>query len=607
MSRSKSRLLKAALESLEARRLLSGVTFGAPTDYPAGISPTSFITADVNGDGRPDIVTANYTALHVNIANSDGTFQLSQDSPQSFSENSPTVIVAGDFRNTAVPDIALGNRSSGKIAIVRNNGDGTFADALTGSFMDLPAGNSESFAAGDLTGNGATDLVVGTNQGTAVVFLSNFVSNGSFLNPITVNIPNGVGGEFVTLGDVNNDGKPDLIAINQQTSKVSVLLGTGDGHFVKAANAASTYGAGQTPLSVAVGDINNDGNADLIIGAQSGIVRVMLGNGDGTFKKATQLSLIHIVDTVAISDVNLDGKPDLIVAGDGGQKGHVRVFLGNGDGTFGPVAIDQTTQVQAPIDAVATDISGDGRPDLMSLGTQTGTVEVSLNTTPNVPIVSHTGSVINVTGTSGNDTVTVTAGAGNILHLSIDSVNDTFSTSQISFINFGMGAGDDSVTLGAGVPSCNVGGAGGNDTIVDNSSAATTLRGGAGLDSISAGSGNDSLDGGTGRDTLVAGSGNDTLSGDNASDLLMGGSGSSILLGGNNNDTLIAGTGNNNLRGNDGNDSLDGSGGGNNVLSGGPGDDTLVGTQNSSTGADTLIGGTGNNSILQQGSRDVVS
>lgn len=176
-----------------------------------------------------------------------------------------------------------------------------------------------------------------------------------FLPAVTYTVDGSNGATSVAVGDVNLDGNLDLVATNQGTP-VSVLLGNGDGTF----QPALTYDTGAVvPQAVVVTDVNGDGKPDLIVAGLYGGVGVLLGNGDGTFKPVVIYSDIGGWD-VAVADINGDGKPDLIAA----NQNAVYVALGNGDGTFQRAVSHLSGGYQAVHVAVA-DVNGDGRPDLV--------------------------------------------------------------------------------------------------------------------------------------------------------------------------------------------------------------------------------------------------
>src|SRR5258705_1633213 len=115
----------------------------------------------------------------------------------------------------------------------------------------------------------------------------------------------------VAMGDLNGDGKPDLVTANRDFSTVSVLLGNGDGTF----GAKVDYGTGGHPQSVAIGDVSGDGKPDLVTANNNpSTVSVLLGDGDGTFGARADYGAGNVPRSVAIGDVSGDGKPDLAVA-----------------------------------------------------------------------------------------------------------------------------------------------------------------------------------------------------------------------------------------------------------------------------------------------------
>ena len=579
---------RSVLESLERRRLLSLVTFQSSINVNDGGQPAAVATADMNGDGKTDLVTEDYAgAVTVLLGNGDGTFAVKQTIPESIDTSAFGVTIA-DFNNDGHPDVALITGTE-TITLLSGSSDGTLtpAGSVNGA-MKL-----HSVIAADVTGDGNMDLVASDLYGGVEVFLGD--GKGDFSAPI-VTRPTNTGSTRVVAGHFVNGGPLDLALTNYTAGTVSILIGNGDGTFKVAGN----YSGITAVTSIVTADFNNDGNADLAVGSLIGVTE-LLGNGNGTFKAPIGLGITSNVDYLATADLDGDGNADLIASAQNyGYGGQIVIALGYGNGSF------QSPQTMSagnyPQVAVVADLEGDGHPDLLVAEPDAYTVGAFINTTSNLPdIAISSGGAVTATGTPGNDTVLLSVLSGD-LTVMINTVSRSFPVSGITSIRVSGDAGNDSIAIATGVPTVFVNGGGGADTIVASNKGADTLQGGAGSDSI-VGGGKDAelLDGGNGADTLVAGKGADTLTGDGAADSLVGGKRADSLDGGNGNDTLRAGTGANTLRGNAGNDSLIG-GPGADLLLGGPGNDTIVGDTGDG-GGNSLIGGSGID-ILEPGPRD---
>ncbi len=379
-------------------------SFQAAVNYGSGGAfAYSVAVADVNGDGKPDIVVANNCANSSNcpngsvgvlLGNGDGTFQaaVACNSGGLYAYS----VAVGDVNGDGKPDLLLANETGSSsadatVGVLLGNGDGTFKAAVA---YDTGGLYAYSVAVGDVNGDGKPDLLIANQCASSSNCASGGVSvllgkgDGTFRAAVAYG-SGGINASFVAVTDLNHDGKPDLIVANQCATSnnctlangtVGVLLGNGDGTFQGAiAYDAGAYGSN----SVAVGDVNGDGNLDLIVANQcegegdygntscaNGSVAVMLGNGNGTFQPAaTYASGGYAALSLALGDVNGDGKPDLVVtnssvSGSNNGNGTVAVLLGNGNGTFQAAAIYGPGGFQA--EALATgDVNGDGTADLV--------------------------------------------------------------------------------------------------------------------------------------------------------------------------------------------------------------------------------------------------
>jgi FG-GAP-like repeat/Putative Ig domain/Bacterial Ig-like domain/FG-GAP repeat len=306
-------------------------TFQPAVNYAVGSEPISVTVADLNGDGHPDLIVANAGSSYVSVllGNGNGTFQSAVDYGTG---SRPESVAVADVNGDGIPDLIVANVNTSYVSVLLGNGDGTFQPAANYTADSHP----RSVAVADLNGDGHPDIIVANQSGNDVSVLLNN-GNGTFQSPVNYNV--GSEPQSVALADVNGDGHLDIVAANYGSNNVSVLLGNGNGTFQPAVN----YAAGSEPRAVAVADLTGDGHPDIIVANQnSNNVSMLLGNGNGTFQPAANFPTGSEPTSVAVANLNGDGQPDLVVANYGSSS--VSVLLGNGTGNLtGQVyTIDQT-------------------------------------------------------------------------------------------------------------------------------------------------------------------------------------------------------------------------------------------------------------------------
>jgi len=327
-------------------KLTSGNTYSTGM----GTFPGAIAVADVNGDGKPDLIVSTFVGIVTLFGNGNGTFQ---SGPSTVAPAEQPFLATGDFNHDGKIDVAVTDYLTGFVYILLGNGDGTFnlsAQYLIGS-------GPTSFFVEDFDGDGNLDLVFACGHPDAL-FTQPFTQtvgvlfgkgDGTFVGASTYNVPGNP--NSMVAADFNGDGKPDL-AISGM-SPISILLNSGGGRF----QAATTVdGGGGTYSQVAAADLNGDGKIDLVVNNV-----VHLGNGDGTFQgPQTVPGAADDASAVAIGDFNNDHKLDLAIANL--SENSVTIALGNGSGTFSAGA---TIPVgNNPMFVTTGDFNHDGNLDL---------------------------------------------------------------------------------------------------------------------------------------------------------------------------------------------------------------------------------------------------
>jgi len=342
--------------------------FQPHVDYVTGIDPASVASGDFNGDGKVDLVTGDYDedteSVFLGIGN--GTFQ-----PRLFfpSGSCPLWMTVVDINVDGKLDLVVTDHDSNTISVILGNGDGSFQAPV-----QYPTGVTPlAVAIADFNGDTKLDMAVANASDKTISVL---LGNGDGTFQPHVDYPAGATVLAVALGDVNRDGKADLITANYSSDKVAVFIGNGDGTFQPHVD----YATGVRPNSVTVVDLNKDGKLDLVTAnydANTHSISVLLGNGTGSFPTHVELAVGTTPKgpySAVAGDVNGDGKLDLVTANGDGNT--VSVLLGNGDGSF-------QTHVEYPVVGAAkavevADLNGDSAPDL-AVPNANNTLSVLLN------------------------------------------------------------------------------------------------------------------------------------------------------------------------------------------------------------------------------------
>lgn len=342
-------------------------------------------TADFNGDGKVDLakLSAFFFEVEVFAGNGDGSLQGARalSVPDDFMPNDNTLLGVVNANGDAYSDVLLENfLNTPTLYTGLSDGKGGFkyVASLSGA---LPSNFSEAetFQA-DFNGDGKQDLILTGSTGQVWTALSN--GNGTFAALVAINMPTlacPVSGGAA--GDLNGDGKTDLVIAYPGDAACGgstvapgyfVIKGNGNGTF----QTPTFYPAGAELYSATLADVNQDGNLDLLLNdepdptSNPDQITLQLGNGDGSFGASSTVLANYIVTDLRAVDINQDGKPDLVLAaeeldGTSTETGGIILISGNGDGTFGA-----TSQIAAGnyFDSLqVADVNGDGIPDIEAI------------------------------------------------------------------------------------------------------------------------------------------------------------------------------------------------------------------------------------------------
>jgi len=482
-----------------------GVNFGFTgfgNSSPPNVLNNSFKIADINGDGKPDVVLLQFSNDYIQafqlttfLNGGSGSFSepiRSHVIDQDYQTNGYVGDVAlADFRHTGRPDfVAIGNSSywgTNYIAYAKNNGDGTFTPLP----LTTPAGAQGMIGVGDFNADGKLDFVAvnpssAGNLSTLTVFLGN--GDGTFTPGYSTNFAGSAGQVWV--GDFNGDGKPDVL-VHLATSETGTIsrdvlefLGNGDGTFAPVKDVLPNFG------DMAVGDFNHDGIDDIVelveplTGPDLDVplqYAIYLGQPDGSFKLTNTyqpyagFSMIYTLNSsngVTLADFNGDGNLDIAVfqsetrPQNGGNPDLAHTYLeimeGNGDGTFTPTyTIFDFGQMLVP--QLAADLTGDGKADLVELSAVNGSfhvmpatvgpaLQVSLVTTPivasagtaqvSLAVASSSGTTVQLAASDPAISIpaTITIPAGSVSQNVPFQIGSGFNAQRVFTINAALGA-----------------------------------------------------------------------------------------------------------------------------------------------------------------------
>ncbi|MDO7877628.1 T9SS type A sorting domain-containing protein [Hymenobacter sp. ASUV-10] len=401
--------------------------FGTPGPTVAvGNQPRFIAPADLDGDGDLDLVVASATADNVTVRLNDGAgnFTAHPTNPTPATGDNPRSVAVGDIDGDGDLDLVT-SASAGPAATTV----GVYLNDGTGDFTPHPIKpNPGSFGApynvklGDIDGDGDLDLLTAAYAESMVkVHLNDGTGNFS-AHPTTPTLPGVANACALGLGDIDADGDLDLVTTAFTAGRAYVWRNDGAGNF-SAHPTTPVLVVGGNPYTAMLGDIDADGDLDLLVANNSGTSTVSVRRNDGTggFSGTTELVVGTTPYNSALGDVDGDGDLDLVVAV--GTAAGVTLRLNDGTGTF--VAPTTPPVVTSTVVSVAlADVNGDGALDLLA-GANSTTLYVRLNLPQ--PVL---GSFAPGRGAAGSSVTIVGTGLANATSVSFNGTAQTVITNS---------------------------------------------------------------------------------------------------------------------------------------------------------------------------------
>lgn len=351
--------------------IVASFRLASPVDMPVGLNPWGVISGDLDGDADLDLALANQgsSSISVLLNCSDGTFSGLLDLP---GVAGPRSVTTGDLNGDARLDLIAAASNADAVAILLGNGDGTFGRPTYFSAGDNPSG-SESIVARDLDGDGDLDVAVANEFSNDISVLMN---PGEATLSTQMRHAAGLSSSGLVAADLDGDGDQDLAVSNGYylgpQGSVAILGNQGDGTFA----ARGTHAVGAEPFSLASGDLDADGDVDLVTrNFRSNNVSVLLNPGDGKMLSAVGYAAGKGPSSIKTADLDGDGHLDLVVGNQ--DSNDVALLFNRGDATFSlPESYPVGTAGSAPMSVTVGDLNGDAVLDLAMTNRLSHTVSV---------------------------------------------------------------------------------------------------------------------------------------------------------------------------------------------------------------------------------------
>ena len=379
-------------------------SFETKTDLSAGQSPYDLASGDLDGDGKPDMAVVNggypYSISIYRNTSTGGTISFASkiDIPTG---NVPFSIAISDIDGDGKPDLVVTNQYSFSVSVFRNIS--TSGNISFDTRVDLPAQNPDVVAIGDLNKDGKPDLVVTSFSGNSISIYKNISTPGNVLFAARTDYPTGQNPDGVSIGDIDGDSWQDVVVANSQSNYISIFKNdAAPGISFTINNSLIT---GVTASHIILTDFDGDNKPDLGINKGLNAISVyrnLSTVGNMVFSGGLDFSISTDPIGFAVSDLDGDGKPDLAVS-----CGSDSISVLKNTGSIGSVSFQNKVGFLtggAPSNLSIADFDGDNKPDLANVDQTDNAVSLLRNQVDGPDIISFsptdatTGATVTITG-----------------------------------------------------------------------------------------------------------------------------------------------------------------------------------------------------------------
>ncbi len=314
---------------------ITATSFAAKVDFATDSTPSSVAVGDLDGDGKPDIVITsifpNKISVYRNTSSIGSIGSASLAAQVDFIADSislPTTVAIEDLDGDGKPELVVTNSYGNTVSVLKNKSTvGSIDNTSFAASVDFTTGLGPTYVAiSDVDGDGKPDLVIADyNANTVSILRNTTVTDSINLNSFAakVDFAVGTGPHALAIGDLNGDGKPDIIVANQGSSTISILANLASSGTINAASLGTQVvlpSNGESPYHVSVGNIDGDSLPDIVVANQIGrnisVIRNIYGAGSITassFAAGVNFATNIYPFSAAVGDLDGDGKPDIAV------------------------------------------------------------------------------------------------------------------------------------------------------------------------------------------------------------------------------------------------------------------------------------------------------